>query len=77
MLELGSNCIIDEKWGIDVNIQYNIIPGLEKPQISGTDNNSDEDSNLIELSTISKKVDADYIAINFGVIIAIHRSNSD
>lgn len=58
-----------------MNIQYNIIPGLEKPQISGTEDNPDEDNSQIELSTISKKVDADYIAINFGITIPLTNDN--
>ena len=73
LLEFGSNFAVKDRFGIDFNIQYNVIPGLEKPEFNATEI---PDTNIIKVGTISNKIDADYIAINLGVIIPLTKKKS-
>ena len=65
MLDIGSHFTIKNGAGIDVSLQYCIIPGLEKPAMNYDE---DEDGNpMFEDITFSQRIDADYITIHIGL----------
>ena len=50
----------------DISVHYNVIPYLLKPDI-----NINETNEMINISTFSKKINADYITVNLGVSFPI------
>ena len=65
MLDVGSHFMIKNGAGVDISLQYCIIPGLEKPVMNYDE---DEDGNpMFEDITFSQRIDADYITIHIGL----------
>ena len=62
MLELGTNIFFTKSFGMDFGVQYNVIPGLEKPITI-----IDEDDN--EIGYKNDKINADYISVYIGLTI--------
>lgn len=66
MLELGSNVTLKSGCGLDFGIQYTVIPGIARPQVSMYDQEQ------MILDNISRKLDADYVSFYIGVSLRNH-----
>ena len=73
LFEIGANMKIDDFWGLDFGLQYNIIPSLESYQseLGETENTQDSEINDLHISQISKTINADYITFYFGCYFKI------
>ncbi|NOZ07327.1 MAG: hypothetical protein GXO91_00435 [FCB group bacterium] len=64
MLELGTNIFIHRRFGVDVGVQYTMIPGIRRPVTV-----IDEDDQTI--GYISRKLDATYMSFYIGTSIPL------
>ena len=71
-LEFGSNIHFPKTdkhgFGLDIGIRYNIIPGLRRSETIFEDSNS-------SISSISKKLDANYYTLYMGTFLILGRNN--
>ena len=67
IFEMGANMKINNNWGFDFGIQYNLIPSLKSSYEIIGDEIETEEGNILNIGQISKTINADYATFYFGV----------
>ncbi len=67
ILETGTNIYFKKNLGLDLGLQYTVVPGIKKPHAAI----EDEDEQIFK--TISRKINANYVSVYFGISFPINR----
>ena len=67
IFEMGANMKVNDRWGLDFGVQYNLIPSLESSYEITDDTIETDEGDILNISRISKTINADYATFYFGV----------
>ena len=73
ILETGANIKINENMGIDLGIQYNIIPNL---RAIDSDYLEDEENLSLQITQIARTINADYVTFYFGLYFNLNNNGA-
>ena len=62
IFEIGANIKVDNSWGFDFGVQYNLIPALKRSD----EFNYNIDEDILYIDQISKTINADYVTFYTG-----------
>ena len=65
ILEIGANFNPSNDWGLDLGVQYNIIPTV-RPEYEYEENEESEEGIGVTINKISKAINADYLTFYIG-----------